>query len=144
MSWGERASRALTESGYRRGGARSAIVELLDEQACALSAVEIGEALRARRHEVSRASIYRVLEQLEQIGLLQRVEVGQGIVRFEPLREGSGHHHHLVCEVCGRLEPFTDETLERAIRRLSERVPLHVHGHEIVIRGACDGCEPAV
>jgi Fur family transcriptional regulator, ferric uptake regulator len=143
MSWAERASRALTDAGYRRGGARSAIVELLDEQACALSAVEIGEALRARRHEVSRASVYRVLEQLEQIGLLQRVEVGQGIVRFEPLREGSGHHHHLVCEVCGRLEPFTDETLERAIRRLSERVPLHVHGHEIVIRGSCDGCEPA-
>ncbi|HEY1833235.1 MAG TPA: Fur family transcriptional regulator [Solirubrobacteraceae bacterium] len=141
-SWAEQAGRALADAGYRRGGARRAIVELLDEQTCALSAVEIGESLRARRHEVSRASIYRVLEQLEQIGLLQRVEVGQGIVRFEPLRHGAGHHHHLVCELCGRLEPFTDEALERAIRRLSERLPLHVHGHEIVIRGSCQSCGP--
>jgi Fur family ferric uptake transcriptional regulator len=143
VSWAEQASRALAEAGYRRGGARRAIVELLDEQTCALSAVEIGEALLARRHEVSRASIYRVLEQLERIGLLQRVEVGQGIVRFEPLRDGVGHHHHLVCELCGRLEPFTDEALERAIRRLSARVPLDVHGHEIVIRGSCESCGPA-
>ncbi len=139
--WGERAAGALAEAGYRRGGVRSAIVALLDEQPCALSAVEIGEALEARGAGASRASVYRVMEELERIGLLARVEVGQGIVRFEPLREGAGHHHHhLVCERCGRLEPFTDDGLERAIRRLSERLPVEVSEHEIVLRGACRSC----
>jgi Fur family transcriptional regulator, ferric uptake regulator len=138
--WAERAGQALAAAGYRRGGARSAIVELLDEQACALSAVEIGEALNERGRGASRASVYRVMEELEQIGLLARVEVGQGIVRYEPVRDGAGHHHHLVCERCGRLEPFTDDGLERAIRRLSERLPLKVSEHEIVIRGACRSC----
>ena len=56
---------------------------------------------------------------------------------MSPLRDGHGHHHHLVCERCGRLEPFTDDGLERAIRRASERLPLEVSEHEIVIRGAC-------
>jgi hypothetical protein len=84
--WAERATEALTEAGYRRGGVRSAIVELLDEQSCALSAVEIGEALAERGRGASRASVYRVMEELERIGLLARVEVGQGIVRYEPLR----------------------------------------------------------
>jgi Fur family ferric uptake transcriptional regulator len=138
--WAARATDALTEAGYRRGGVRNAIVELLDEQSCALSAVEIGEALAERGRGASRASVYRVMEELERIGLLARVEVGQGIVRYEPLREGPGHHHHLVCERCGRLEPFTDDGLERAIRRLSERLPLEVSEHEIVIRGACRSC----
>jgi Fur family ferric uptake transcriptional regulator len=138
--WAERATDALTEAGYRRGGVRSAIVALLDEQPCALSAVEIGDALARRGRGASRASVYRVMEELEQIGLLARVEVGQGIVRYEPLREGSGHHHHLVCERCGRLEPFTDDGLERAIQQLSERLPLEVSEHEIVIRGACRAC----
>ncbi len=138
--WADRATQALIEAGYRRGGVRSAIVALLDEQPCALSAVEIGEALEAKGAGASRASIYRVMEELERIGLLARVEVGQGIVRFEPLREGPGHHHHLVCERCGRLEPFTDAGLERAISRLSERIPLQVSEHEIVIRGACPAC----
>jgi Fur family ferric uptake transcriptional regulator len=139
-TWAEQASRALAEAGYRRGGARRAILELLDEQACALSALEIQAALRERRRTVSRASIYRVLEELEAIGVVQRVELGQGVVRFEALREGTGHHHHLVCDRCGRLEPFTDAALERAISRVSDRVPLKVSVHEIVIHGDCRVC----
>jgi Fur family transcriptional regulator, ferric uptake regulator len=138
--WAEHAARALTDAGYRRGGARRAILELLDEQVCALSAIEIQEALANRKRDVSRASIYRVMDELEAIGLLQRVEIGQGMVRYEPVRHGPGHHHHLVCDHCGRLEPFTDEGLERAIRRLSGRVPLRVSEHEIVIHGACEMC----
>lgn len=141
-SWAAQAARALSDAGYRRGGARGAILELLDEQRCALSAVEIEQALLARRREVSRASVYRVMDELEEIGLVQRVEIGQGMVRYEPVRHGPGHHHHLVCDHCGRLEPFTDEGLERAIKRVSERLPLRVSEHEIVLHGACEACTP--
>ena len=141
--WAERAAQALADAGYRRGGARRAILDLLDEQPCALSAVEIQDALSRRDRDVSRSSVYRVMEELEEIGLLQRVEIGQGMVRYEPVRSGPGHHHHLVCDRCGRLQPFTDDGLERAIRRLSERVPLRVSEHEIVIRGACETCAGA-
>jgi Fur family ferric uptake transcriptional regulator len=139
-TWSERANQALAGAGYRRGGARHAIVELLGRQPCALSAAEIEEALGGGSRAVSRASVYRVIEELEQIGLLQRVEVGQGSVRFEPVRDGPGHHHHLVCERCGRLEPFSDPGLERAIRRASDRLPLRVSEHEIVLRGSCEAC----
>ena len=139
-AWAERTARALAEAGYKRGGARRSILELLDGQACALSAVEIEQALRDRGREVSRASVYRVMEELEAIAAVQRVEVGQGIVRFEPVRGGQGHHHHLVCDRCGRLQPFRDDGLERAIHRLSERLPLRVSEHEVVIHGACEAC----
>jgi Fur family ferric uptake transcriptional regulator len=139
-TWAEQAARALIDAGYRRGGARRAILELLDEQSCALSALEIQRGLSSRNRDVSRASVYRVMEELEQIGVLQRVEIGQGMVRYEPVRHGPGHHHHLICDQCGRLEPFTDEGLERAISRLSDRLPLSVSEHEIVIHGACRTC----
>jgi Fur family ferric uptake transcriptional regulator len=142
-SWAEQAAGALLASGHRRGGARQAMLELLDEQACALSASEIQQALRARRRAVSRASVYRVLEELGRAGLVQRVDTGQGILRYEPVREGRGHHHHLVCDRCGRVAPFTDDGLERAIRRLSARVPLRVSEHEIMIHGDCEVCAPA-
>jgi Fur family ferric uptake transcriptional regulator len=141
--WAERAAQALAEAGYRRGGARRAILDLLDEQSCALSAVEIQEALALRDRDVSRSSVYRIMEELEAISLLQRVEIGQGMVRYEPVRGGPSHHHHLVCDHCGRLQPFTDDALERAIRRLSGRVPLRVSEHEIVIHGACETCSAA-
>ncbi|HST55645.1 MAG TPA: Fur family transcriptional regulator [Solirubrobacteraceae bacterium] len=138
--WAERALERLADAGYRRGGARRELLGLLDEQSCALSALQIEDKLSARGRRVSRASVYRILEELEQIDMVQRLDVGQGMVRYEPVRQGRGHHHHLVCDHCGRLQPFSDEGLERAIKRLSDRVPLKVVEHEVVLHGACDAC----
>lgn len=140
QSWTERALDRLADAGYRRGGARRELLELLGAQHCALSAIEIVDALAVGSRRVSRASVYRILEELEEIGVVQRVEVGAGVTRFEPLHHGRGHHHHLVCDQCGRLEPFTDEGLERAIKRLTDRVPLEVSEHEVVLHGACADC----
>jgi Fur family ferric uptake transcriptional regulator len=141
--WYARASRALADAGYRRGSVRLAVLELLDNQPCALSAVEIEEALRHRAPDpktASRASVYRILDELEALGLLAKLEVGQGIVRFEAAREGSGHHHHLICDHCGTLIPFRDEELERTIHQVSQRVALNVSEHEVVLHGACSDC----
>jgi len=140
QKWTAKALERLADAGYRRGGARRELVTLMGEQRCALSALELEQALADGDRRVSRASIYRILEELEEVNVVQRVDVGAGITRYEPLRHGRGHHHHLVCENCGRLEPFSDEGLERAIARLSERVPLDVSEHEVVLRGACEDC----
>ena len=144
-AWYDRATLALADAGYRRGGARQAVLELLDTQLCAHSAVEIEELLRQRapaRRRVSRASIYRILDELETLGLVSRLELGQGVIRFEAVRGEGGHHHHMVCDLCGTLTPFTDPELERAIEGLSQRVALRVSEHEVVLHGACSDCSP--
>jgi Fur family ferric uptake transcriptional regulator len=138
--WTESALERLADAGYRRGGARRELLTLMGEQRCALTALELEQALADSGRRVSRASIYRILEELDEIGVIQRVEIGGGMARFEPLRRGRGHHHHLVCDRCGRLEPFSDEGLERAIKRVSERVALDVSEHEVVLHGACSAC----
>jgi Fur family ferric uptake transcriptional regulator len=141
--WYERASRELRAAGFRRGGARHAVLELLDAQACGRSAIEIEETLRhesPRERIVSRASIYRILGELESLGLVTKLEVGQAMWRFEATRGGKHHHHHLICDRCGTVAPFRDEELERAIRHVSERVALDVSEHEVVFHGACDDC----
>jgi Fur family transcriptional regulator, ferric uptake regulator len=139
-SWADRAERALSAAGHRRGGARRAVLELLDVQRCALTAQEIEDRLRGGERRVSRASIYRVLDELEGLRLVQRVETGQAMVRYERVCEHEEHHHHLVCDSCGVVIPFSDPALEREIARLSERVPLAVFEHEIVLRGECEDC----
>lgn len=141
QDWVTGAEQALADAGYRRGGARRAVLGLLDEQRCALSALEIEDILRTRERRVSRASIYRILEELEGVGTVQRVDIGQGLVRYEAARGGKDHHHHLVCKRCGTLRPFSDPELERLIERLSDRVPLDVSDHEVVLHGACPDCE---
>jgi Fur family ferric uptake transcriptional regulator len=142
-AWASRAEAALAAAGRRSGGARRALLLLLGEQSCALTATEIEQELRARStRPVSRASVYRILDELERAGLVARVETGQGVVRYERAHdsEGAHHHHHLVCDTCGVVMPFSDEALERAIDELSERVPLAVSEHEIVLHGACREC----
>jgi Fur family ferric uptake transcriptional regulator len=139
--WAQRATEALAGAGYRRGGARAALIELLDHQRCALSAAEIEDTLReeASGRPVARASIYRILEELEQLGLITRVEVGQGLARFEAAR-AEGHHHHMVCDACGQVIPFEDPDLERSIQRLADRVTFTVSEHDVVLHGSCAGC----
>jgi Fur family ferric uptake transcriptional regulator len=141
-SWAKRAEATLAAAGRRRGGARRALLELLGEQECALTAQEMEDALRARRgrRRVSRASVYRILDELERLRLVQRVETGQAMVRYERVYEHQEHHHHLVCDECGLVMPFSDPGLERAIEKLSERVPLAVSEHEIVLHGSCPDC----
>ncbi len=140
--WVQEAEAALAAAGHRRGGARRAVLELLDRQDCALTALEIEDALRARAaaRRVSRASIYRILDELERLRMVQRVETGQSMVRYERVCKREEHHHHLVCDRCGLVMPFSDEGLERAIDRLSRTVPMAVSEHEIVLHGACRDC----
>jgi Fur family ferric uptake transcriptional regulator len=138
--WVEHALVALEDAGYHRGGARLAVVELLAHQDCAMTAIEIDDQLRATNQAISRASVYRTLEQLEELKLVQRLEMGRGMASYERIEPSGEHHHHVVCENCGRVEPFEDPGLERAIGRLEDRVGFEVSEHEVVLRGRCPRC----
>jgi Fur family ferric uptake transcriptional regulator len=139
-NWAERAQAVLAQNNHHTGAARRALLELLDSQTCALSAIEIEDALRAGDRPVGRASIDRILDELERLNLVQKVQIGQAMARYEPVRSGEGHHHHLVCDNCGAVMPFSDTELESAIEKLSRRVPMRVAEHEIVLHGACEDC----
>jgi Fur family transcriptional regulator, ferric uptake regulator len=140
-TWSELASEVLEHTGHRAGGARRAVVDLLSRQECCLSAQEIAARLRDEGSTVGTASVYRALDLLCGIGLVQRVEVGEGGTRYEPVLPGGEHHHHVVCEECGRISAFEDHGLERAIDRLAERLGHTVSGHDVLIRGRCPRCE---
>lgn len=138
--WAEHALSALQEAGYRRGGARTAVVEALARHDCAVTALELDDELRRRKPAVGRASVYRALEQLEQLGLVQRLEVTRGTASYERVEPGGEHHHHAICRRCGRMVPFEDPSLERAIARLSDGMSFEVTDHDVVLRGVCERC----
>jgi len=143
MAWKEHALATVRAAGFRSGGARKAVVEALAEQNCCRTALEIYEELRGGGRPVGIASVYRVLELLTGLGLVQRVDVGRGTTRYEPVEPGGEHHHHAVCDDCGRVDPFVDAPLERAIKAAAGRVGYDVAAHEIVLRGACEDCRAA-
>lgn len=135
MTWKERARARLNEAGFRAGAARLKVIELLGGESCAITALEIDRRLP----NVGRASVYRTLEQLEQLELVHRVDVGGEVVAFERNDPG-GHHHHMVCVRCGRLVPFSDPALERAIEGIGERAEFEITAHDVLLRGVCPRC----
>jgi Fur family ferric uptake transcriptional regulator len=135
--WSEDANQALLEAGFRSGGGRRKVVDLLGDEHCALTAMEIDRRLP----DVGRATVYRALEQLEGLGLIQKVDVGGDAAGYERVDAGGRHHHHIVCERCGRVIAFEDDRLEQAIVALTKRPDFSVHSHEVTLRGACASCE---
>jgi Fur family ferric uptake transcriptional regulator len=141
LEWRRRAEEALERSGRRSGGARRAVVDLLARQDCCLSAREISDQLGTGGKRIGIASVYRALEALDELGLVQRLDRGEGGSLYEAVIPGGEHHHHAVCELCGRVTAFEDPSLERAIERLARRLDHTVSGHDVVIRGSCPRCE---
>ena len=142
--WVEEAERRLRAAGHRSSSPRSAVLALIGRQECVLSAREIADELRAGGREVGVATVYRTLEVLEDLHLVQRLDVGGASARYEPaMPGGEHHHHHLVCDDCGRVTPFEDPSLERAIDDLGERLDYTVGHHDVILRGRCPRCASA-
>ena len=138
-TWLEHALSQLQETGHRAGGARSAVLETLDQQPCCLTAQEIFDQLRSGDRRVGIASVYRTLELLLKLNLVRRVDIGSAAC-YEPAHPGGEHHHHVVCDGCGKVAAFEDRRLEDAIDRLGRRLKYKVGVHEVVLRGACPEC----
>ena len=137
------AAHALAEvarAGHRSGGARRAVIASLAEQECCRSAQEIFDQLRGDGRRVGIASVYRVLDLLVSLGLVQRLDLGGGISRYEPALPGGEHHHHLVCVDCGEVRPFEDPQLEQVLEGTAARSDYTVEGHDVVLRGHCPDC----
>jgi Fur family transcriptional regulator, ferric uptake regulator len=140
--WREHAQRVLKLEGHRGGGARAAVIDLLAGQDCCLTAQEIFDELRADGRTIGIASVYRALELLSRLGLVRRLEIGASAC-YEPERPSGEHHHHVVCERCGKVAAFEDRALEEAIERLARRHRYAVGVHEVTLRGSCPDCRAA-
>lgn len=135
MTWAEQAAKRLDEAGIRNSASRRQVIELLAAEQCALTALEIDDRLES----ISRATVYRTLEDLEHLHIVQRVEIGKEAAGYERL-DADGHHHHLVCESCGRLTLFASETLEEAIEAVGRQFGFEAAAHDVVLRGRCAKC----
>jgi Fur family transcriptional regulator, ferric uptake regulator len=81
-----------------------------------------------------------VLDVLSELRRVQRVDIGDGIARYEIAPVDGDHHHHLVCNDCGKVEPFSDDVLESALERVAGRRGHGMESHDVVLHGACGDC----
>ncbi len=138
--WTEHTTKALSDAGYRSSAPREEVIGAIAELGCSITAREIADLLRERGSGIGLASIYRALDLLDRLDLVQRFDVGEGIARYEAALPGGDHHHHLVCESCGTVEPFEDDALEEAIHGLAGKTDFSIAAHDVTLHGECPTC----
>jgi len=100
-----------------------------------MTAEDVYKALLIEESDIGLATVYRVLMQFEQAGLLTRSNFESGKSVFE-LNEGQ-HHDHLVCLTCGRVEEFFDAEIEHRQRAIAETRGFELHEHSLALYARC-------
>jgi Fur family transcriptional regulator, ferric uptake regulator len=115
---------------------RVKILELLEGSAQRhVSAEDVYKMLLDNGEEIGLATVYRVLTQFEAAGLVTRHNFEGGHAVFELDR--GGHHDHLVCVVCGKVEEFVDSTIEKRQREIAKEHGFEMVDHSLIIYGHC-------
>ncbi|MGS0741172.1 ferric iron uptake transcriptional regulator [Glaciimonas sp. GG7] len=129
----------LKASGLKATLPRLKILEIFqNSEVRHLSAEDVYKILLSENLDVGLATVYRVLTQFEQAGLLQRNHFETGKAVFE-LNEGS-HHDHLVCLVCGLVEEFYDEEIENRQKAVAAEHGFEIADHALALYGHCRKC----
>lgn len=104
-----------------------------------LSAEDVYRLLINENVDIGLATVYRVLTQFEQAGILTRSQFDNGKAVFE-LDDGD-HHDHLVCSVCGKVDEFTDPEIEKRQYKIAKDYNFNLESHSMVLYGTCADCD---
>ena len=129
---------ALDRSDYRVTAPRRELARLVADRSGHFSAADLVEAARARRLAIGRATIFRTLEVLAELDLVERIDLPTGehaYVACEP-----SHHHHVVCSGCGRSEDIDDAGLRAVVRDIARRTGYRIDDHRLELFGRCADC----
>jgi len=129
---------ALDRAGLRVTEPRRALATLIAEQDGHFTAADLVEAAQTQRLGIGRATVFRTLEVLEDLGAVERLDLPSGehaYVGCEP-----AHHHHLVCSRCGRTDEIEDAGLRTVVTDVALRTGYRVDDHRLELFGLCPAC----
>jgi Fur family ferric uptake transcriptional regulator len=130
---------ALDEAGYRLTSPRRALASLIAGRSGHFTADDLLADSRRGRLGLGRATVFRALDVLADIGAIERLDLPTGehaFVTCEPR-----HHHHVVCSSCGRSTPVADAGLERLAEAIGASTGYRVETHRLELFGLCHGCQ---
>ena len=130
---------ALERSGFRLTDARRAVVQLIAEQVGHFSAADLVAEARSRRLGIGRATIFRSLDVLSEIGVVERIDLPSGEHAYVGC--AASHHHHVICSRCGRAAEIEDAGLRKLVRDVARQTGYRVDEHRLELFGLCATCQ---
>jgi len=132
--------KTLDRAGYHLTGQRQAMAELIASHPDSFTADDLVAEAAEARPPIGRATVFRSLEIFESLSLVERVHVvrsDHAYVVCDPVR----HHHHLVCERCGRNTEIRDVGISAIARDLEDKTGYRVNSHRFELFGVCPDCQ---
>ena len=130
-----RTSKLLEDSGIEATAARTRVLDVCLNANSPLSVADVAKKVGSTAHL---ATIYRTLEKLATANLLTRVDFQEGKFRYEYLHD---HHHHAVCESCGKVAEVQDENLESMTGKIIVEKGFSITRHALELFGLCKSCQ---
>jgi Fur family transcriptional regulator, ferric uptake regulator len=135
--------RALDHAGFRLTRARRAVAGVIERQDGHFTAEDVLASSRIGHRRVGRATIFRSLDLLTELGLVERVDLPSGDHAYVTCAPAS-HHHHLVCAGCGRSVEIGELGLEPILGRIEQTTGYRIQSHRLELFGRCPDCQAAV
>ena len=135
----ERIMEALERAGYQATPNRRLVAELVAATGGHFTAAELLERGRRERVNIGRATIFRALELLTTLRVVERLDLPSGSHAYV-LCDPDEHHHHLVCSGCGRSEDVADGELARLVDEIGRRNGYRIEAHRLELFGTCPAC----
>jgi Fur family transcriptional regulator, ferric uptake regulator len=129
----------LQENGYRITAPRKVVVQIVAESPYVLSPAEVYQQTRKRYPAIGLVTIYRTLEKLEELGLIQRVHQPGGCHTF--IAAASGHQHLLICQGCGLAKYFSGDNLDPLMNSIGKNSGYAIKEHWLQLFGLCADCK---
>ncbi len=131
----------LRNAGLKVTLPRVKILEILENQTSErhLTAEQVYKILLNEGEDIGLATVYRVLTQFEAAGLVTRHHFEGGNSIFE--LDSGKHHDHIVCMKCGRVDEFTDETIEEQQKKIADKLGYALTDHSLYLYGFCSKCK---
>ena len=129
----------LKDAGLKITAPRLKILQLLESTSMRhVSAEDVYKLLLENGEEIGLATVYRVLTQFEDAGLVARhhFEGGHSVFELSP----DQHHDHIVCVKCGKVEEFNDVEIERRQKMIAESLGFELTDHDLNMYGLCPAC----
>jgi len=130
---------ALEQGGYRLTGPRRALAGLVASREGHFTADDLLDIARRRRLGLGRATIFRALDVLAELGVIERLDMPTGEHAFVACQPA--HHHHVICASCGRATWVQDHGLEQVAADIGRKTGYRIATHRLELFGVCPDCQ---
>jgi Fur family ferric uptake transcriptional regulator len=130
---------ALDQAGYRLTGPRRVVADLIAEHNGHFTASDLEAAARSRRLGISRATLFRALDLLTELHVVERLDLPTGEHAYVPC--APAHHHHVICSRCGRTTRVEDCGLAGVVAEVARRSGYEIETHRLELFGLCRHCQ---